>query len=70
MRRNHTALHPDPSWTTRMSLGTCSAADRSSVMSKSTALAPRSPAIRACGDTAEGAVTARSQGAGLVPLQT
>lgn len=31
--------------------GTCSAAARSSVMSKRTALAPRSPAIRACRDT-------------------
>lgn len=45
------SLHPAPSSDTPMSLGTCSAAARSSVMSKRTALAPRSPAIRACRDT-------------------
>lgn len=44
-------LCPAPTRITPMSLGTCSAAARSSVMSKRTALAPLSPAIRACRDT-------------------
>lgn len=46
-------LRPAPSSNSPMSLGTCSAAARSSVMSKRTALAPRSPAIRACRHTAQ-----------------
>lgn len=44
-------LRPAPSSNTPRPGYTCSAAARSSVMSKRTALAPRSPAIRACRDT-------------------
>lgn len=45
----YSSMQPPP----QTPLGTCSAAARSSVMSKRTALAPRSPAIWACRDTAE-----------------